>query len=550
MVVRNAVNDVENQTLLKYLVVFTFLYLSVITYGECSGQKELARFGQKKVLVLHAYHQGFHWTDRIMAGIQSGFRQTDQVELFVNYMDTKRYSEPGYFRMLKDLYVEKYKHVKFDVIISSDDHALDFLLAYRDEIFPNVPVVFSGLNAFPENRLQGQSNYTGVYESYDVLGTLELMMSLHPKTTTIAAITDDTRSGHIFKNLIEQASSKIGKNVDIQSWHNLSLNEIEYSLAKLPENALVLWAIYLRTPSGASLSSEASLGFISQASRFPTFCLWDVVGQGVVGGKITSPNFQGESAAKIALRIINGEPANNIAIEGSPLVNIFDYNAMQRFKLDVSQLPENSIVLNEPISFYEVYEKYIWIYAAITLLLIFTVLFLIILIVLKKKRDIYQGLAMRDQLTGVYNRHYLFEMATQKLNEAHRHQYATTLLVLDLDNFKLVNDQYGHSTGDKVLNAFAQLLKTFHRSEDIVARIGGEEFVILFAHCDVNKAELIANRIRTAVEDLNPEDVSISVSIGIAGLSRHGESFAELFERADQAVYSSKEQGRNCVVTM
>jgi hypothetical protein len=110
-------------------------------------------------------------------------------------MDTKRRSDPTYFKQLKDLYAKKYEFVEFDAIVSSDDHALDFLLKYRDELFPNTPVVFSGINIFSQERLKGKSKFTCIYESYDVSGTLDLMLRLHPKTTNIATVSDDTLSG-------------------------------------------------------------------------------------------------------------------------------------------------------------------------------------------------------------------------------------------------------------------------------------------------------------------------------------------------------------------
>ena len=528
---------------LKYLSVFCILSLMMSQHASASESK-------KRVLVLHAYHQGFHWTDRIMAGISSVFDGRDDVELFINYMDTKRQSGDAYFKLLRDLYATKYQFVTFDAIISSDDNALDFLLEYRDELFPNTPVIFSGLNAFSPNRLRGLSKFTGVYESYDAAGTIELMLELHPGTKSIAAITDETRSGIIFKNLINQAESKFTDQVKINYLHNLPPKALQQSLTQLPENSLVLWAIYLRTPFGTTLSSEESVRLVSETSRYPTYCVWDVVGQGVVGGKITSPNFQGESAAKIALRVLQGEAIEDIPVRGSPLVNIFDFEAMQRFDINQDKAPASSIILNKPDSFYQLYQRYIWIYSAILILLITTIAFLINIILLKRKRDKYEGMAMHDQLTGLYNRYFLQEMATQKLSEANRHQYPMSLLMLDLDNFKAINDTHGHPMGDVVLQEFAKLIEEHNRAEDIVARIGGEEFVILLDHCTSTEAEEKAQLVRNRVSELQPNGIPITVSIGIAELNTKGEAFSDLLERSDRAVYQAKENGRNNVVIL
>ena len=151
--------------------------------------------------------EGFHWTDRIMEGIRSVFDNEDDIEIFVTYMDTKRSSDKVYFSKLRDLYAHKYGFHKFDAIVSSDDHALNFLLKYRDELFPGTPVFFCGINKFHPSRIAGHESFTGVYETYDVAGTLDLMLQIHPKTKKIAVISDATFSGNVFKTLVRFFSS-------------------------------------------------------------------------------------------------------------------------------------------------------------------------------------------------------------------------------------------------------------------------------------------------------------------------------------------------------
>jgi len=527
----------------------SLIYLGAICIISLSlSQISHANENKKRVLVLHSYHQGYHWTDRIMTGIESGFEGRDDVELFINYMDTKRRSGDAYFKQLRDLYAIKYQFVKFDAIISSDDHALDFLLTYRDDLFPDTPVVFSGLNSFTSSRLKGLKNFTGIYESYDVTGTIELMLELHPETDSIFAITDDTRSGHIFKGLVKEAESKFTNRVKINYLHNLPPKNLQDTLVQLPDNSLVLWVIYLRMPSGGTLSSPESVRLVTEASQFPTYCIWDVVGQGVVGGKITSPNFQGKNAAEITLRILQDESIENIPVRSSPLLYKFDFKAMQRFELSSNQIPEPSIILNKPESFYDIYKRYVWIISGILILLLTVIAFLVTIIILNRKRDKYAKMAMRDQLTGLYNRHYLEEVAAQKLSEAIRHHQSVFLLILDLDLFKIINDTHGHPIGDIVLREFATLLEEQNRSEDIVARIGGEEFVIMLEHCNAIEAERKAQLIRKKVAKLDPNGIPITVSIGMAELNPKGETFSELLERADTALYQAKDNGRNCVV--
>ena len=156
-------------------------------------------------------------------------------------------------------------------------------------------------------------------------------------------------------------------------------------------------------------------------------------------------------------------------------------------------------------------------------------------------------LAMTDQLTGLYNRHSLFDLGPKYLSDARRHKFPVSILVIDLDHFKNVNDTHGHAVGDVVLKSIGQVLNDHCRTEDLVARFGGEEFVMLLSHCDVDAAEKKAESIKQAIEESKPNDLTITTSIGVAAYSG-SEAFEKFFDKADSAVYEAKDSGRNRVV--
>jgi len=156
-------------------------------------------------------------------------------------------------------------------------------------------------------------------------------------------------------------------------------------------------------------------------------------------------------------------------------------------------------------------------------------------------------LAMTDQLTGLYNRHSLFDIAPKYISDANRHKFSVSLLVIDLDLFKNVNDTHGHGVGDIVLKAVGNVLNDNCRTEDFVARFGGEEFVMLLSHCDLDFASIKAESIRKAIEVSLPNELLITASIGAAALGK-GDDFESLFDKADKAVYQAKEAGRNQVI--
>lgn len=160
-------------------------------------------------------------------------------------------------------------------------------------------------------------------------------------------------------------------------------------------------------------------------------------------------------------------------------------------------------------------------------------------------------LAMKDQLTGLYNRHFLSEMAPKKIGESRRHKIPLSLIVIDVDKFKPINDTYGHSTGDEVLKELGKLLKASCRQEDFAARFGGEEFVLLLSHCDLDNAVKKAERMRIEISELKPSGLDVTASFGVATLPIDQDhcDFSALFSAADRAVYIAKETGRNKVIS-
>ena len=161
--------------------------------------------------------------------------------------------------------------------------------------------------------------------------------------------------------------------------------------------------------------------------------------------------------------------------------------------------------------------------------------------------------AYRDALTGMQNRAAMENALPRELTLAHRHGQALSLLVMDLDLFKQINDKHGHAVGDKAICAVADCIRSCVRDSDLLFRYGGEEFVLCLSNTDHHGAMLLAERIRDAVDQMVcevDEDtiLDISLSIGVAPLLV-GENPKSLFSRADDALYQAKENGRNCVIS-
>ena len=162
-----------------------------------------------------------------------------------------------------------------------------------------------------------------------------------------------------------------------------------------------------------------------------------------------------------------------------------------------------------------------------------------------------QSLAITDPLTGLHNRRSLFELGRIEFSRAHRMNRPFCCMMLDLDNFKQINDNYGHPVGDQVLQEFAQRCKHSVREIDLVGRYGGEEFVILLPETDSETAMQVAERLRASIEEtpmkVSNRELNITVSIGVSRKDENTLDLETLIARADQAMYIAKHKGRNRV---
>jgi len=164
------------------------------------------------------------------------------------------------------------------------------------------------------------------------------------------------------------------------------------------------------------------------------------------------------------------------------------------------------------------------------------------------RRELF-SLATTDKLTGCQNRHSLMEFSGKFISQSVRHRYPVSMLVIDLDHFKAVNDNHGHAVGDTVLELTGSLLNESFRDGDLVSRYGGEEFVVLMTHCNGENARIKAEEIRLAIENLKPNGLRITTSIGVTSLEMGFErDFEDMFRAGDEGVYKAKENGRNQVV--
>jgi two-component system sensor histidine kinase/response regulator len=318
---------------------------------------------QRELLVLHSYHQGYKWTDDVSRGIAAAVRDGGKaVKVHYEYMDTKRLVDAGYLRLLSQSYRYKFRNSRFDAIIASDNDAFNFLLTYRDDLFPGTPVVFCGVNYFQPSQLHGARLFTGVNEVADIKATLDIALKLHPKTRQIAVINDTTTTGRIVHNEIMHLIPAYRERVKFVFLEDAAMPEILAAVRKLPADSLVFYSFFFRDKAGRLFDYDESISLIAQNCPVPIYGIWDFnLGYGIVGGMLTSGYYQGATAGAMALRILQGEKVENIpVVMESPNRYMFDYRQLERFRIDLAALPKGSILINRPMPLYSVHRAIFW----------------------------------------------------------------------------------------------------------------------------------------------------------------------------------------------
>jgi PAS domain S-box-containing protein len=348
----------------------------------------VAQSVRKQVLFINSYHVGYKFSDDITRALREAFEEDGNIELRIEYLDTKRLDSPEYLEQIRLLYQGKYNETDLDLIISSDDAALNFLFRHADNLFPDVPVVFVGANFFDISRLEGYERFTGISEEADIAGTLDIALQLQPGVTRVVVVNDTTVTGQIIRRTFDEVIPQYPQ-ITFEFLDNVSMREVQQRVSTLTPDSLVLLTIFSRDKDGVFYEYDQFTPLITQSSAVPVFATWDFsLGYGIVGGKLTSGYTEGQRGANVAIRILNGEDPRNIPVEKQTKAQyMFDYYALEKWNIPLSRLPEESFVLDQPVSFYEQNPTLAW---SIGIGFIVMLSVIIVLILLNTQRRIAQ----------------------------------------------------------------------------------------------------------------------------------------------------------------
>lgn len=344
----------------------------------------------RHVLIIHSYHPGLPWTDRIMEGMQSVLGQPNrQINVDVEYLDTKRHSDPAYFSHILDAILHyKFKDRSYDLVLVSDNEAFNFVLVHRDDLFRRTPIIFCGINSGTPALAEKVKNVTGVYGDPDFSGVIRQALALHPDSKRIVVIgsTSELTDRTNLKSL-QLLAGKIAPGITFEFWNDFPSEVLGKSLAAIGSETIVVINGSIRDGSGNLLSFREQTRLVKQSTKAPIYSFWDVyLGEGIVGGPLVSAWNQGAAAAEIAWRVLQGEPAGSIApIQAVQEPPAFDYHELAHLEIPLQRLPQKRQLINAPSSSYQIAKPYFWI-SVVTLLGLLGITFVMTWNIMQRRR--------------------------------------------------------------------------------------------------------------------------------------------------------------------
>ena len=528
----------------------------------------------RKVLILHAHHQGWSWTDRITEGIQSVFKPFDKdIALHFEYLDIQRGASEADFEVLADLYAFKMRRSDFDVVIVAGDSALRFVRRHGARVAPGASVVFCGVTSPALAPLSGDDLETGVFAQISHRVTLNLMFDLHPDFRRMVVVIDRSAVGAEAVAAFEELLNPLMQRVTVDIWYDPVWDELPARLVQLSSGDLIyLLAFHPDSPIYEAAAAEAAR-LITRWSPVPVYSSLEYyLGKGIVGGMMTSGFHQGEQAAHMALRVLSGESVREVPlVTQSPNFFMFDGRALRRFNLNTAQLPPDSSLIHPEPPFWE---RYALLFPGLATGMLLLTLLLFAVALRQKSRHrlllemnaaldgrvrekaaqlqlVHQRLKkqnLMDGVTGLPNRRHVYQRFSEEVKKAQRYNQALSIILFDIDWLKRINLEHGYALGDTILRDVGQAIKRGIREIDLVGRYGGEEFLVVLPNTDIDCCRITAERIQTTVSALQWEQgqVRLTVSAGLAQLNMHKP--ADLIKQVNDLLAETKSQGANRIV--
>lgn len=574
------------------LLCFLIFNMGINAYGT-EGEETAEADQTINIVVIHSYNMEYEWTYNENEGLKTELSGTyPNANVFTEFLDWKRFPNETLLFDKAQEFRDKYKNMKIDLLLVTDDKGLEFAIQYRKEIFQDAPIVFGGVLEASANKIIGdETNITGVYEKMKPEGVIELLKILQPEVDHLVLLHDLSESGIETNTLFLEALKTAGVEEDYQisDWSERTADEISDDIGYLDKNTAVILYSYAISSDGTIKTARIFGEMFSASSSVPIYSMSEhQFGYGILGGTFLSGVLQGNEMGRLAIQILNGESADTIPyVSEATVYTGVDETYIKKYGLDKRLLPSDVTIINEEETFYEKHQILVNVTLAVLgLLLLFIFVLLWFQIRLHRSREqilvsnkklqvlneelqenkeeliaqkeelekIKENLEYEnehDYLTGLYNRSALQIYLTNVLKQM-KETSKMVIVFIDIDNFKFINNTYGHHFGDELLIKVGKRLEIIDE-EMYVSRIGGDEFVLVKHYPNAEDSEnlksILLRIAKSLLKDfiIEGNKISVTASIGYSLAPDNGTSYEQLLIEADMAMYHAKKAGKSAL---
>ena len=342
---------------------------------------------RKRVLVLYWESKDFVGNISFDKGFQTGLYAdpSSQWELFSEYLDTTRFPGERQSELLHDYLREKYKNQKIDVVVATPDPALNFLLRYRTDLFPESPIIFIAVDRPPQAVRAAGPGLTGIVRANTHRKTLDLALNLHPETKEVFVISGTPEHDKRFETISREELAGYEKRVRITYLTDLPILELMERVKVLPRESVILYVWHRSAlETEKSLQTFEVLEKIRQVAAVPIYGMGSRnVGYGIVGGYVQDSERNGLEAAELVRRVLNNARAQNIPVDSASSVPMFDWRELKRWGISESSLPSGSVIRFKE---YTLWEQYRWRFVVVAFLLVIQTAIITALLLERKRR--------------------------------------------------------------------------------------------------------------------------------------------------------------------
>lgn len=349
----------------KNAILWFIALLHIALFSTAYSQTEVGENPESDrrplVLILHS-HSASPWDNELQDGINHELIDPGKIDIYVDFMDAKKLETPEYLAKFHEVLKIKYHHIKFDLVIVCDETAYQYAKNNHEQLWPDTPVVFCGVNEFRPTEFSSLKNMTGISENTDLNDFVASFPKLLPRVKKFFIIRDDsTYSLDTYPHLMDALAKELPGIQTEEITNRLSAKELANRLSTLPADSAVFYLSFWRDSSGRIINrSEAQR--IIQHSIVPVFTTHQsMMGNAATGICYVDAYDHGVMTGKLAKRILSGISPYEIPATMGPARRIaFDYEKLKQFKLIHASLPAGSYIFNEPFSFYRKYKKLVW----------------------------------------------------------------------------------------------------------------------------------------------------------------------------------------------